>query len=469
MPAGKFISRIHSKLPSAARTDPKKTKRAYFGAFGLYLHHAVSFADALRQQDTGTTDYIVERLKVNQLRPLQAEALHLLLTAKEHDTKFIQAPTGVGKDLLPFAMAVVTGKAQLVFVPFVPLIENVMLEGNKFGCRVIKFSEIHKSISMETAAANADCIVLSYEHASRAGRLAQELSLRQRLGWCFFNEAHVAVVDGDFRDFSRLSEVTTYCPQVCCMSATIRPDSLSHLAEKIGRSSFSRSISVSPERGTLHLQLVVTSNTREFISQNLRLQCAGQRAIIFCLYKTNVAQTAQFLKASGITRDVFECVSGKSADCYGFNQSESGIMVCTTVLAAGVSFSNVSRVYFQDGSHGPEVFLQGAGRGARAEGEQCEAFLVTSKQQLNYFQRSTNCPQASSMATFCKDCFEKGLHFGRELYKMFDHDDVEENPGNKRSSTQQSIYDNPAKYGVLKTLQQNDQQPQTFQVSTTAN
>lgn len=425
----------------------------------------MSLADNLCHQDTGTTDYIVERLKLKQLRPLQAEAMHLLLTAKEHDTKFIQAPTGVGKDLLPFAMAVVTGKAQLVFVPFVPLVENVMLEGNKFGCRVIKFSEIHKSISMETAAADADCIVLSYEHASRAGRLAQELGLRQRLGWCFFNEAHVAVVDGDFRDFSGLSEVTTFCPQVCCMSATIRPDYVSHLAEKIGRNSFSRSITVSPERENLRLQLVMTSDTRAFISQNIQLQPAGQRAIIFCMYKTNVSQTAQFLRASGIAREVFECVSGKSADCDAFNQSGSGIMVCTTVLAAGVSFSNVSRVYFQDGSHGPEVFLQGAGRGARADGEQCQAFFVTSKQQLDYFEGSTNCPQASSMANFCMTCFEKGLHFGRELYKMFDHDDVEEIVGDKRLSTQQSIDENPAKYGVFKILQQNQHPPQTFQVS----
>ena len=452
MSTGGFIRHIHvSALHSAARTHPRGTKQATFGASGSCSCHAVLLADVPCHQDIGTTDYILARLKITKLRPLQAEALHLLLTAKEHDTKFIQARTGVGKDLLPFAMAVVTGKAQLVFVPFVPLIENVVLEGSKFGCRVIKFSEIHKSISIETAAADADCIVLSYEHASKAARLAQELTLRSRLGWCFFNEAHVAVVDGDFRDFSRLHEVTTYCPQVCCMSATIRPDSLSQLAEKIGRSSFSRSISVSPERATLVLQLVVTSDIRDFISKNLRLQPAGQRAIIFCLYKTNVAQTAQFLKASGISRDIFKCVSGKSADCCAFNQSESGIMVCTTVLAAGVSFSNVSRVYFQDGSHGPEVFLQGAGRGARADGEQCRAFLVTSKHKLNYFQETTNCPQASSMANLCMNCFEKGLHFGRELYKIFDHEEAEEVTGHKRSSAQQ------------------DEQPQqTFQVSTKA-
>jgi hypothetical protein len=104
------------------------------------------------------------------------------MKADTMDTKFIQAPTGMGKDLLPFAMAVLTRKTQLVFVPFVPLIENVLLEGNKFRCKVIKFSDINNSISVETAAATADCIVLSYEHAGKAARIAQELSMRQRLG-----------------------------------------------------------------------------------------------------------------------------------------------------------------------------------------------------------------------------------------------------------------------------------------------
>ena len=239
-------------------------------------------------------------------------------------------------------------------------------------------------------------------------------------------------------------------------------------AEKIGRSSFSKSISVSPERETLRLQLVVTTDIRAFILQNLQLQPAGQRAIIFCLYKTNVAQTVAFLKASGMKRDIFECVSGKDADCSVFNQSESGVMVCTTVLAAGVSFSYVSRVYFQDGSHGPEVFLQGAGRGARADGEQCWAFLVTSKQQMNYFQEATNCPQASSMAKFCMTCFDEGLHFGCELYKIFDHGDVEggeDVAGDKRSATQQSMDETPVKVRVLNMIQQNAQPPLSFQES----
>ena len=372
--------------------------------------------------DSSTVDFIKQRLGISGLRPLQADALSLLLNAQETDTKFIQAPTGVGKDLLPFAMAVVTRKVQLIFVPFVPLIQNVILEGKKYGCNVVKFTDIYKSISVETTAARADCIVLSYEHAGKIARITQELSIRKRLGWCFLNEAHVAVIDGDFRDFSTLSQVTTHCPQVCCMSATIRPDSLPPLADKIGRSLFSQSIFLSPERPNLALQLVVTSEIRAFFEGNLRKQPSGQRAIIFCLFKSNVAQTAEFLKTLSLDREIFECTSGK-ADCFAFDQSESGILVCTTVLAAGVSFKKVTRVYFQDCSHGPESFLQGSGRGARAEGEQCMAFMVTSMRQLNYFIDAPNSPYATFMAKFCMKCFSEGLHFGRELYRMFAHDE----------------------------------------------
>ena len=132
--------------------------------------------------DSSTIQFIRDRLNISDLRPLQISALNLLLNAEERDTKFIQAPTGVGKDLLPFAMAVVTHKAQLIFVPFVPLIENVLIEGKKFGCKVVKFSDIHTTISVETAAATADCIVMSYEHSGKVARIAQELSMRKRLG-----------------------------------------------------------------------------------------------------------------------------------------------------------------------------------------------------------------------------------------------------------------------------------------------
>jgi superfamily II DNA helicase RecQ len=402
--------------------------------------------------DSSTVDFIKQRLAISELRPLQADALMLLLNAQQTDTKFIQAPTGVGKDLLPFAMAVVTRKAQLIFVPFVPLIQNVVLEGKKFGCKVVKFTDIYKTMSVETAAATADCIVLSYEHAGKAARIAQELAMRQRLGWCFFNEAHVAVLDADFRDFSTLSQVTTHCPQVCCMSATIRRESLPILADKIGRSLFTQSIFVSPERPNLALQLVVTAEIRAFIADNLKKQPQGQRAIIFCLFKSNVTQTVEFLNTLSLDREIFECTSGK-ADCFAFDTSESGIMVCTTVLAAGVSFKNVTRIYFQDLSHGPEVFLQGSGRGARSEGEQCMAFLVTSMRQLNYFKDSPNAPYATFMANFCMKCFNEGLHFGRELYRLFDHD---EDAGAKRPRVSHMFSEKDPASCLL---------PSTFQVS----
>ncbi len=271
------------------------------------------------------------------------------------------------------------------------------------------------------------------------------------------------MLDANFRDFSRLHELAACCPQICCMSATIRPACLAFLAEKIGRSSFSESISISPERTSLALQLVVTPQVRTFIAENLQLQPQGQRAIVFCLYKINVEQTVQFLRSLSMGRDIFQCISGKSADCSAFNRSKSAIMVCTTVLAAGVSFSNVTRVYFQDGSHGPEVFLQGAGRGARADGEQCMAFLVTSKQQLNYFNDTLTCPQAATMATFCMKCFEEGLNFAHELYGLFLHDDIREAAGDKRSRTQQ-FFDKDISQSDVKPKSE-EQSHETFQVN----
>ena len=133
-------------------------------------------------------------MKIQNLRPSQIAALKLLINAKPVDSKFIQAPTGVGKDLFPFALAVLTKKVQLVFVPFVALVSTVVHEGTKYGCTVVKFMDIYKKMSIESAAAAADIIVLSYEHCSKSVRLAQELAMRDRLGNIWFHigciEAH---------------------------------------------------------------------------------------------------------------------------------------------------------------------------------------------------------------------------------------------------------------------------------------
>jgi hypothetical protein len=64
--------------------------------------------------------YIANRLKIQNLRPLQIAALKLLVNAKLVDSKFIQAPTGVGKDLFPFALAVLTKNVQLVLFLLLP-------------------------------------------------------------------------------------------------------------------------------------------------------------------------------------------------------------------------------------------------------------------------------------------------------------------------------------------------------------
>ena len=349
--------------------------------------HGASGADCKRVRGIDF-DFIAQRLSVGNIRPLQQTALELLLKAQSVDTKIIQAPTSMGKDLLPFALSVVTKKAQLVFVPFVALIENIIHEGSKFRCNVVKFSDVHKTIDIPTAAASADIIVCSYEHAGKAVRLAQELASRGRLGWCFFNEAHVIELDSSWRDFSSLSEICSHCPQVCCMSATIQPRYIDSLAAKLGRSGFSNSMLLCPERPELALKLKVTTDTRAWLAHDLSNQPAGQRAIVFCLFTKVVPELAAYLKGTLRSREVLQCTSGITADLAHFRRSTSAVMVCTSVLCTGVSIDNIWRVYFMGGAHGAEAFLQGAGRGARSGQEQCIATMVVSKKDMEYYHDS---------------------------------------------------------------------------------
>lgn len=365
-------------------------------------------------------EFIAERLRIDSVRPLQRDALSILIGASIVDTKIIQGPTSMGKDLLPFALAVATKKAQLMFVPYVALIENTLNEGARYGCKVIKFSDIGKTITVATAAATADVIICSYEHMERAVRVTQELLTRQRLGWCFFNEVHVVQLDSDYRDFGSIHEICAQCPHVCCMTATLQHQYVASLAARLGRTGFSKSMFLSPTRPRLAMMMKITSDSRLWIAQQLVAQPADQRAIVFCLFKKSVPDMATYLQQHLGHRKILECISGATADIPGFRADKSAVMVCTTVLCAGISIDSITRIFFLDCAHGPEAFVQGAGRGARAKHESCVAALVTTKKDILYYQQS-GFAGIADMAAFCQRCLEHNLEFSQEVCKLFEH------------------------------------------------
>ena len=203
------------------------------------------------------------------------------------------------------------------------------------------------------------------------------------------------------------------------MTATLQPSSVAELAKTVGRKGFSESLFLSPKRQALSVCMKMTTDPRSWIVEDLERQPQNQRAIVYCLYKKNVELFAEILRTKLPYRVVLECVSGSTADLSKFKSTFS-IMVCTSVLIAGISIDGITRVYFLDCANGPEGFLQGAGRGARAEGETCVATLVTCKSQLQYFMYSDQ-TMTSHMATFCYSCYERNLDFAEELYKLFQH------------------------------------------------
>jgi hypothetical protein len=91
-------------------------------------------------------------------------------------------------------------------------------------------------------------------------------------GWCFINEAHVAVTDQDFRDFSKLHEATRECPQICCMSATIQQTHLASLSATIGRTHFTNGITMTPHREALSLKLRISFDPKLAIMEEIQLQ-----------------------------------------------------------------------------------------------------------------------------------------------------------------------------------------------------
>jgi superfamily II DNA/RNA helicase len=170
----------------------------------------------------------------------------------------------------------------------------------------------------------------------------------------------------------------------------------------------------------LDIILKVTSDSKAWIAQQLREQPKHQKAVVFCLFKRNVFDMAKYLKVQLEDRQVLECTSGSLGDLPTFRSQNSSVMICTSVLCAGVSIDGITRVFFLDGVQGPEALLQGAGRGARAETDKCFAALVTTKSNLQYFQQA-KLSGISEMATFCQKCDAEGLDFTRQVCSLFEH------------------------------------------------
>jgi len=203
------------------------------------------------------------------------------------------------------------------------------------------------------------------------------------------------------------------------MTATIQPQEVQGLADVIGRKEFTKRMMLSPKREALDVYFRLSTDSKNWIAQELAKQPAGERAIVFCPFKKNVFSMAKLLRMT-TTRSVFECESGLTGDLDGFRKSESAVMVCTSVLSAGVTFEKVTQVIFLDCAGGAAQFLQGSGRGARGAGEKCVATLVTSRSQLQYFAFS-DMTQLAHMAEFCLHVVDTSLDFASELYKLFEH------------------------------------------------
>ena len=206
------------------------------------------------------------------------------------------------------------------------------------------------------------------------------------------------------------------------MTATIQPDEVQDLADLIGRKDFTQRMMLSPKREALDVRIRLSTDPTMWITQAMEKQPAGERAIVFCPFKKNVYSMAALLRTK-TTRSVFECESGATDQLDQFRISQSSIMVCTSVLSAGVTFENVTQVLFLDCAGGAAQFLQGSGRGARGAGEKCVATLVTSRSQLQYFAFS-DMTEIAHMADFCLHVLDTNLDFASELYKLFEHPQI---------------------------------------------
>lgn len=353
----------------------------------------------------------------------QAECCRTILQLQGEQTAICILPTGAGKSLLFFVPAILgSGGINIVIIPFVALIEDLVKRARTMGVDCIQFKPGLRT-GREGPPRAARLIIVSADIAvtPEFAVFTDGLQAVGLLGRIFLDECHTILTDVGYRvRLGELKGVRRFGKPTIFLTATLPPVFLSWfrtevLAEdaqliraRTSKANCRYRVEVVPvgsgaEAGWKAKEKAVLARTIA-IAQELGARMQGrQKGVIYCRSREETRTVAEALGClyhhSGMSED--ERLAARTSWIEG--QEGQRWITATIGLGTGVDIEGIIAVVHMGLPYGLIDFVQQVGRGGRWEGEVVDSVILYDGQadrrreySANGFLESTNILQMQS-------------------------------------------------------------------------
>ena len=299
-------------------------------------------------------------------------------------------PTGGGKSLCYQIPALVRDGAGVVISPLIALMENQVNALTALGVRAAFLNSTldppaRRAVEASFVAGDLDLLYLAPE--ALAGPSTVRLLERGRIALFAIDEAHCVSHWGhDFRpDYLGLSMLHERWPTVprIALTATATPATHAEIATRL-KLGDARHFVASFDRPNIQYRIVPKAEPRRQLLDLLRAEHPGDAGIVYCLSRSSVEKTAEFLVQNGFTALPYH--AGLDARTRARNQDrflreEGLIIVATIAFGMGIDKPDVRFVAHLDLPKSVEGYYQETGRAGR-DGQPSTAWLAYGLQDV---------------------------------------------------------------------------------------
>jgi len=283
-------------------------------------------------------------------------------------------PTGSGKSLCYQIPALVRDGTGVVVSPLISLMQDQVDALRGLGVRagfLNSTQDIGARRLVEDAFVTGELDLLYVAPERLCGEPALRLLERGRISLFAIDEAHCVSQWGhDFRpDYLGLAVLRERFPGVpmVALTATATQVTRAEIASRLHLAQ-ARKFVASFDRPNIQYRIVPKNDPRRQLLELLRTEHAGDAGIVYCLTRSSVEQTAEFLADSGHVALPYH--AGLDSRTRGENQSrflrEDGvIMVATIAFGMGIDKPDVRFVAHLDLPKSVEGYYQETGRAGR--------------------------------------------------------------------------------------------------------
>lgn len=328
-------------------------------------------------------------------RGQQEQIIDTLVAGKD---ALVLMPTGAGKSLCYQIPALVREGVGVVISPLIALMQDQVDALSALGVRAgflnsTQSLDERRAVEEALLAGELDLLYLAPERL----RVGETLRLLDNLRLALFaiDEAHCVSQWGhDFRpDYLGLSVLHERWPQVprIALTATATATTHTEIALRLDLQEAEHFVA-SFDRPNIQYRIVPKNNPRAQLLEFLRSEHAGDAGIVYCLSRSSVEQTAQYLNDHAIPALAYH--AGLDARVRAENQArflrEDGlVMVATIAFGMGIDKPDVRFVAHLDLPKSVEGFYQETGRAGR-DGLPSAAWLTYGLQDVVQQRRMIN-------------------------------------------------------------------------------